>query len=96
MSSHVDAKVNNEFAKWAQVKYGGIKDVEITCGIKHTFLEMELDFSDPGIFHVIQNYRIDDIVSSWPEKFKDNDNVLTPASFDLFAKGGGRLLSDER
>ena len=45
---------------------------------------------------MIQNDHIDDIVSSWPEKFKDNDNVLTPASFDLFAKGGGRLLSDEQ
>ena len=96
LSSHVDAKVNDKFAKWAQGKYGAIKDVEITRGRKHTFLGMELDFSDPGIFHVKQNDQKYDIVSSWPEKFKDNENVLTPASFDLFVTGGGRLLSDER
>ena len=77
-------------------KYGAIKDVEITRGKKHTFLGMELDFSEPGVCHVKQNDHIDDIVSSWPEKFKDNDSVLTPASFDIFAKGGGRLLSYER
>ena len=96
LSSHVDSKVNDEFAEWAQGKYGAIKDVEITRGNKHTFLGMVLDFSEPGICHVIQDDHIDDIVSLWPEKFKDNNNVLTPASFNLFAKGGGRLLSNEQ
>ena len=92
----MDPKVNDEFASWAQEKYGEIKDVEITHGSKHTFLGMVLDFGSPGECHVIQDDHLDDIISSWPEEFKENDKVITPASLNLLEKGEGRLLSNEK
>lgn len=93
LSSHVNPKVN-ESERWAQSKYGDIKDVEVTQGKKHTFLGMVLDFNSPGVCHVLQEDHVNDIVSSWPEKFKVDEKVLTPASLNLFEKGQGKLLSD--
>ena len=52
LSSHVDPKVNDEFAAWLQQTYGEINDVATTRGKKHEFLGMELDFSEDGVFHV--------------------------------------------
>ena len=79
MSSHIDPKVNDEFGKWAQSKYGEVKEFEITRCKKHAFLGMVLDFSDAGVCHVLQEEHIKVIVSSWPEMFKDTYIVLTPA-----------------
>ena len=93
LSSHVDPKVNDEFSKWGQSKYDDVKDVEVTRGKKPTFLCMVLDFGVPGVCHVIHEEHVEDIVSSWPEKLKQNDMVLTPALLNLFKKGGVRLLS---
>ena len=45
---------------------------------------------------MIQDKHVEDIVSSWTETFKENDSVLTPASLNLFAKGGGRLLNKKQ
>ena len=57
---------------------------------------MVLDFSKDGVFHVLQKDHIKYIVSSWPEHFKDADVGLTPASLDLFEKGGSRVLSKSK
>ena len=32
----------------------------------------------------------------WPEKFKVNDKVSTPAALDLFEKGSGASLGKEK
>ena len=96
MFSHVDPTVNNEFGEWAQSKYGEVKDVEINRVKKHAFLGMALDFGDARVYHVLQEEHVNDIVSSWPEKFKDTNMILTPTSINLFEKGGGRLLNAEK
>ena len=70
LSSHVDPAVNDEFSKWAQSKYGDVKDVEVTRGKKYTLLGTVLEFGDPGVCHVLQEEHVEDIVSSWPEKLK--------------------------
>ena len=92
LSSHHDSKVNDQFDAWTQRQYSKLKLVTIKCGRKHEFLGMLLDFSVDGYCHVIQDKYIDDIVLDWPEKFKDEDKVLIPASSSLFEKGGGGLL----
>ena len=53
LSSHRDPKVNTEFARWAQKKYGDLKPVKVKRGKIHDFLGMTLDFSIPGECHVI-------------------------------------------
>ena len=97
MSSHKDAPVNGEFAKWANKKYGNLKEVTTHRGKMHEFLGMKLDFQkEPGKCHVMQQDYVKEIVSAWPEEIKDNDIALTPASNDLYKRGEGGLLSKER
>lgn len=93
LSLHVDPRVNDEFGKWAQSKYGKVKDIKITRGKTHAFLGMVLYFGDSGVCHELQEEHLKDIVSLWTEKFKDRDMVLTPASLNIFEKLGGRLLN---
>ena len=50
----MDPKVNEIFLKWFQDKYGSVKDFEITCGKRHEFLGMVLDFSERVVCHVLQ------------------------------------------
>ena len=68
--SHVDPKVNDDFAAWLQKTYGDIKDVAMVCGKKHDFLGMQLDFSEDGVCHVRQDSHVQDMIDSWPENLK--------------------------
>ena len=95
MSSHVDRRVNDRFAKWAKEKYGKIKPVEVKRGKVHTFLGMTLDFSTPGECHVMQKEYIEDIVSTWPENLDNVKKARTPGSNDLFNIGEGESWCDE-
>ena len=47
-SSHADKKVNDEFEKWLQKKYGGHKAVTAHRGKKFDYLGMILDYSQKG------------------------------------------------
>ena len=95
MSLHVDEGVNEDFAEWTQNMYGSIKNVKVNHGKVHDFLGMTLDFSEEGICRVKQDDHVNDMIELWPEKFKNTDCVLTPASLDLFDKGGGGLLNNK-
>ena len=48
LSSHVDPKVNDEFAEWLNERYGKIKPCTIVRRKKHRYLGMLLDFLYPG------------------------------------------------
>ena len=48
MSSHIDAKVNDDFLEWANMKYGEIGKVKASRGKKHEYLGMQFDFSKKG------------------------------------------------
>ena len=63
--SHVDAGVNDDFAKWCQSKYGYLKDILVSCGKVHLFLGMRLDFSMDGECRVKQFEHVDDMVGSF-------------------------------
>ena len=97
MSSHKDAAINDEFAQWANKKYGSIKKVSAHRGKIHEFLGMKIDFKvEPGKCHIIQKDYVEEIVSAWPEEIKGKDTVLTPAANDLYKRGEGGLLNKER
>ena len=97
LSSHLNSKVNDEFAKWAQEKYGALKPVKVTRGKTHEFLGMTLDFSVKGECHVRQERHVSDIISNWPRILEQsNKKALTPAPKTLFEKGEGLLLNSEK
>ena len=89
LSSHKDPEVNTRFAEWAQNKSRNLKPVKVKRGKIHEFLGMTLDFTVPGEYHVKQDDRINELVSEWPEKTKQNDKVPTPAPNTLFKVSGG-------
>ena len=45
MSSHVNSKVNDEFLKWLNNKYGEFREVMATRGKKHECLGMNVEFT---------------------------------------------------
>ena len=57
---------------------------------------MKLDFPEDGVCHVRQDSHVPDFIDSWTEKFKETDKVSTPAALDLFERGSGALLSNEK
>ena len=87
LSSHVDSKVNDSFAKWCQEKYGGLKDVEVHRGRVHQFLGMELNFSEDGVCHVKQFGHVREMISNYEVDIGEKI-VATPASNHLFEKEG--------
>jgi len=46
MSSHMDAKVNDEFARWLEDKYGKHGEVKVHRGKVHDYLGMNFDYSE--------------------------------------------------
>ena len=84
--SHIDAKVNSDFVRWAQGKYGKLKPCRVKCRKRHDFLGMVLDFgSTPGGVHVIQKEHVSDLVKTFPEN--RNGKVLTHEPNELFQIG---------
>ncbi|CAJ1946974.1 unnamed protein product [Cylindrotheca closterium] len=88
MSSHMDPKVNDKFAKWLNMRYGSIKACTIVRGKIHRYLGMTLDFSVKGKLKI----RMDDCVKNM---FNKDSKQETPAGNDLLEGGKGKLLSAE-
>ena len=83
-ASHVDAKVNDQFHKWCESKYGSEKlgHVTVIRGNKHDSLVMNLDYSDKGKLKIDMQYYIDNMdeepvtTTLWNEKlFKVVESV---------------------
>jgi Reverse transcriptase (RNA-dependent DNA polymerase) len=82
-SSHEDAKVNDEFHKWLDMKYGGDKlgKVRATRGKVHNYLGMTLDYSTPKKLKLSMQDYIEKMINEFPEALKDsncpwNENVF--------------------
>jgi Reverse transcriptase (RNA-dependent DNA polymerase) len=95
MSSHVDKKVNNDFALWLQDKYGEHSPVKIHRGDKHDYLGMIFEFKDGAVSIDMISY-VKDMLDDFPVKFKKGEKAPSPAGDDLFSTGNGPLLSKER
>ena len=48
MSSHENEKVNDNFLKWLNKKYGSHGEVKANCGKIHDYLGMKFDYSKKG------------------------------------------------
>ena len=96
LSSHVDPKVNDEFGKWLNDKYGQIKPCTIVRGKKHRYLGMLLDFSYKGKVKIRMDEYVAGMLETFPIKFDEKASQETPAANDLMSAGRGNLLNDEQ
>lgn len=93
MSSHIDPKVNDEFEKWLNEKYGGYGKVKATRGKRHDFLGMTFLFSSQGKVKIDMISYVNDMLDSFSEPI--TGKARTPAAEDLFAEGTGDKLDKE-
>ena len=87
LSSHEDAKVNDEFHQWLNKTFGKLKEVTVSRGKVHTFLCMELNFSGPGKLKVKETTHVQDMIDSCPVKIINAAVVDTPAGNNLMQGG---------
>ena len=90
MSSHVDPRVNDEFAEWLEKMYGQYKKVNPTRGKVHDYLGMVFDFSEPGTVIVDMKKYVETMLSEFPEEIKST--AETPAGESLLDTGKGKAL----
>ena len=95
LSSHVDEKVNDEFYELLDSTFGEFKKVTVSRGKKHTFLGMDLDFSEKGRLHLRQLKHVEDIISACPIKIQEDGTAPTPAGNNLLSRGESSLLNKE-
>jgi len=92
-SSHVDPKVNDEFLKWLNIKYGDVIPVKATRGKRHDYLAMFLNFNQDATVTVDMCYYVKKMVEEFPEKL--NDEVTCPWTERLFKVDPNAKLLDE-
>ena len=94
LSSHKDPKVNDEFYKWLNEKYGGYGKVKSNRGKVHDYLGMKFDFTKKGHVRIDMSEYIERTIEEFREKgYKLNGTLETPAGNDLFSVGTGEVLS---
>ena len=86
-SSHIDKKVNDEFEKWLQRKYGGYKAVTAHRGKKFDYLGMVLDYSEKRKVRIDMKSYVKNMLECFPVKFSKMDKAQTPANENLFNQG---------
>ena len=94
-SSHIDSKVNDEFLKWLQMKYGSdnIGKVKATRGKVHDYLAMKLDYSEAGILKVDMTDYVKSMIQEFPEEL--TGRVKSPWNTNLFHVDPKSKLLDE-
>ena len=96
LSSHVDPKVNDEFAIWLNERYGKIKPCTIVRGKKHRYLGMMIDFSHKGKVKFHMDEYVEKMLEEFPVKFNEDEKQESPAGNDLLDVGRGELLEDDQ
>ncbi|CAJ1929599.1 unnamed protein product [Cylindrotheca closterium] len=79
MSSHMDPKVNDKFAKWLNMRYGLIKACIIVRGEIHRYLGMTLDFSVKGKLKIRMDDYVKNMLEDFPVKFNKDSKQETRA-----------------
>ncbi|CAJ1939620.1 unnamed protein product [Cylindrotheca closterium] len=95
LSSHMDPKVNDEFAEWLNMRYGSIQPCKIVIGKIHRYLGMTLDFSVKGALKIRMDDYVKKMLEDFPIKFNKDSKQETPAGNDLLEAGKGKLLNAE-
>ena len=93
MSSHKQRKVNDDFLKWLNKKYGHHGEVTTTQGNKHEYLAMLLKFIDGKLIIDMTAY-VRKMLEEFPIKFNRDSNQSTPAGVDVFNKDKSKPLND--
>ena len=96
MSSHVDSKVNDEFAKWLNNKYGEYGEITSTRGKVHEYLGMKIIFKDDGSVEIDMKDYVNEMLQEFPIKFKSEGKYTFPASATMFSKDTSRTLEKSR
>jgi hypothetical protein len=94
MASHIDPKVNDQFEKWLNSKYGSYGNVKAVRGPRHDFLGMIFNFGEKGKVKVDMTEYVKNMINSLSIKIDGVER--TPAADDLLAASTGDLLSKER
>ncbi|CAJ1947507.1 unnamed protein product [Cylindrotheca closterium] len=95
MSSHMDPKVNDDFAKWLNMRYGLIQACTIVRGKIHRYLGMTLDFLVKGKLKIRMDDYVKNMLEDFPIKFNKDSKQETPAGNNLLEASKGKLLSAE-
>jgi hypothetical protein len=71
-SSHVDPKVNDEFAQWCEATYGSddLGHVKVVRGKVHDYLGMIMDFTQEGALKIDMKYYIEGMLEEFPYEVK--------------------------
>ena len=95
-SSHVDAKVNDDYHAWCEKKYGNKDTGHITTvrGKKHDYLTMNLDYSDKGKLKIDMMYYIDNMIEEF--LYEVNEQKAAPWNDKLFKVNKSVKKIDER
>ncbi|CAJ1944912.1 unnamed protein product [Cylindrotheca closterium] len=91
----MDPKVNDEFAKWLNMRYGSMKACTIVRGKIHRYLGMTLDFLVKGKLKIRMDDYVKNMLEDFPIKFNKDSKQETPAGNDLLEAGKGKLLNAE-
>ena len=95
MSSHEDAKVNDEFLEWLNKMYGEHGEVKAVRGNKHDYLGMTLEFKNKEVKIDMTEY-VKGMLSEFPIKFNKNENTRTPAGVEMFAEDNSKRLNQQQ
>ena len=75
MSSHKDLKVNDNFLKWLNKKYGEHGKVQTTRGKKHDYLGMIFEFENGQVKINMIEY-LKKMLQEFPNKFKQYETAI--------------------
>ena len=95
MSSHKLKKVNDDFLKFLNDKYGQHVEVKATRGPVHEYLGMKFRFGNKKLEVDMTDY-IEAMAEDFPLKLDKERSVANPAGSDMFDSGESRRLDDEQ
>ncbi|CAJ1931574.1 unnamed protein product [Cylindrotheca closterium] len=87
----MDTKVNDEFAKRLNMRYGLINECTIVRGKIHRSLRMMLDFLVKGKLKIQMDDYVKNMLEDLPIKFSKDSKQETPAGNSLLEAGKGKL-----
>ena len=92
--SHKDRRVVDQFEQWVDFMYGDPKigKIKAVRGKVHEYLAMTLDYTKRGEVKIEMKQYVQNMLDTFPIKFKDGDAVNTPAADNLFKVDGSKPL----
>jgi hypothetical protein len=96
-SSHVDPKVNDEFAIWCESTYGSddLGNVKVVRGKVHDYLAMIMDYTQDGALKIDMKYYIKGMLDDFPYEVKPTK--VTPWTEKLLkVQEDAKKLEEER